>query len=106
MQRIQARNLLIMIGASLILSGCFEDKKSDSEIKSVSFYIHDIDAAHARLHRAKLDGAKGNSDPEAINASLAYDKAVSSSGLKCWKVKPITTAGTDHECLEKLGFMR
>lgn len=110
MQRIQVFQLLIGCGLVVALSGCFgEDPKqpgASGKPLSVSDYLHDIDKARARVHRANIDGAAALNDPDALNASAAVAKSMSPSINKCWPVKPSITENTDHDCLDKLGFVR
>lgn len=109
MQRIQKRKLLILAGLSLVLAGCFGDSPSAPsvpKVKSVADYLHDIDGARARVHRAQIDGAASMKDEDALNASSAVAKAMSPGIMNCWPVKPSSTANTNHECLDKLGYVR
>ena len=97
MQRIQTRKLLIVAGFSLVLAGCFGESPnapSVPKVKSVADYLHDI------------DGAASMKDEDALNASSAVAKAMSPGIMNCWPVKPSSTANTNHECLDKLGYVR
>ena len=109
MQRIQKLKLLIASLGVFVLAGCFgEDPKQSNtnKISSVSEYLHDIDKARARVHRANIDGAASLTNQDAINASMAVAKSMDPGFLKCWPVKPVITENTDHACLDKLGFVR
>ena len=109
MSRIQALRLLISLGVSVALCGCLDsDPKNVASTKalSVSDYMHDIDLARARLHRAKIDGAASEGNPDVINASIAVENAMGPSAMRCWPVKPSSTANVDHGCLDKLGYVR
>ena len=109
MQRIQARKLLIVAALPLVLAGCFGDSPKAPEVtkaKSVAEYLHDIDSARARVHRAQIDGAASMKDEDALNASSAVAKAMSPGIMNCWPVKPSNTANTNHDCLDKIGYVR
>lgn len=107
MQRIQTRFLLISISVCGFLSGCFgDDKPTATKPRTVSEYLHDIDAARARIHRSEVDGAKAMQEEDVLNASAAHAKSQYPEFLACWPVKPVNTANTDHACLDKKGFVR
>ena len=109
MSRVQAFRLLMALGVSFGLAGCLDSdpKKAESNKPlSVSDYMHDIDRARARLHRAKIDGAASEGNPDVINASIAVANAMGPSAMRCWPVKPSSTANVDHACLDKLGYVR
>ena len=112
MQRIQTRKLLIVAALPLVLAGCFGDSPKAPEAakpakpKSVAEYLHDIDGARARVHRAQIDGAASMKDEDALNASSAVAKAMSPGIMNCWPVKPSSTANTNHDCLDKMGYVR
>jgi len=69
--------------------------------------MHDMDAAKAMLDTYHKNPTKFEKDPSAINASEAVaDRMMKSSLWKCWPNKKITTANTDHDCLDKEGYKR
>lgn len=86
------------------LSACNEPAEKP---KTVADYMHDIDAANARLHVAKTQNtADSLKDADAQNASQAVANAMDPTFLKCWPTKPVITANTDHACLDAHGFLR
>ncbi|MDS9990853.1 hypothetical protein RAC83_002196 [Xylella fastidiosa] len=98
MQRIQTFRLL-MVCAVLLICACSREK-----VPSTSEYLHDIDAARAMNKLASTDPAKYQNDPRWTNATGAV---VQLEGLQeCWPTKPISTATTDHDCLDRKGFKR
>ncbi|HHW4679570.1 MAG TPA: hypothetical protein ACQGQH_09090 [Xylella sp.] len=100
MQRVQTFRLL-MVCTVLVMGACTREK-----VPSTSEYLHDIDSARAMLKLAATDTAKYQNDPRVINASAAVAKLSSDSFLKCWPTKPVSTATTDHACLDEKGFKR
>ena len=102
MQRIQPYRLLIVVPLYFGLAGC-----NNNRAPSVAEYMHDLDAAQAKLQEAKLDPVKAQTDRAMINASNAVaDSMVSSKLLECWHNKPKSTATTDHACLDAKGYKR
>lgn len=102
MQRIQPYRLLITFLFFLGLTGC-----NNNKAPSVAEYMHDLDAANAKLQEAKLDPVKAQTDRAMINASNAVAQVIDSSSLlECWHHKPISTATTDHACLDAKGYKR
>lgn len=90
----------------IFVSGCKTDKP-ETKIKTVAEYMHDIDAANARVHVAQTQNqAEAMQDKDAINASLAVANAMDPTYLDCWPKKPVITANTDHACLDSHGFVR
>lgn len=111
MQRIQAVGVLTMktrktiviflaTGAMLLGAGCGQHKA-----RSVADYIHDVDAANAVMKDAKLHPEK-TGDQDVINASTAAAQTLVASVAECWPTKPISSATTDHECLDRKGYKR
>ncbi|MCD8459783.1 hypothetical protein LPH44_11970 (plasmid) [Xylella taiwanensis] len=97
MQRVQTFRLL-MVFTVLLMGACSREK-----VPSTSEYLHDIDSARAMLKLAATDPAKYENDPRWTNASAAIVKL--EFLRECW-TKPISTATTDHACLDKEGFKR
>ena len=100
MQRVQAFNLLMFLCACL--SGCGE-----AAYKSVGQHLHDIDNAREVIKRGALDPAKNATDKDYINASAATARVSNVDVNKCWggsSGRRVSTANTDHACLERLGF--
>ncbi len=98
MQRIQTFRLL-MVCAVLLICACSREKGA-----LTPEYLHDIDAARAMNKPASTDPAKYQNDPRWTNATGAV---VQLEGLQeCWPTKPISTATTDHDCLDRKGFKR
>ncbi|ADN62003.1 hypothetical protein XFLM_11955 (plasmid) [Xylella fastidiosa subsp. fastidiosa GB514] len=83
----------------LLMGACTKEK-----VPSTSEYLHDIDAARAMLDLAATDRAKYQNDPRGINASDAVAKTEFLQ--ECWPTKPISTATTDHDCLDRKGYKR
>lgn len=100
MQRIQTFRLLIVCTV-LVITACSREK-----VPSTSEYLHDIDAANAMLDLYATDPAKYKNDPRVTNASAAVSYLSSDSFLKCWPTKPVSTATTDHACLDRKGYKR
>ncbi|HHW4669131.1 MAG TPA: hypothetical protein ACQGQJ_05895 [Xylella fastidiosa subsp. multiplex] len=100
MQRIQTFRLL-MVCAVLLICACSREK-----VPSTSEYLHDIDAAKAMLKLYATNPAKYQNDPAVINTSEAVAKLDIQSFLDCWPTKPVSTATTDHDCLDRKGFKR
>ncbi|KXB09899.1 hypothetical protein ADT28_00360 (plasmid) [Xylella fastidiosa] len=98
MRKVQTFRLSI-ICALLLMGACTKEK-----VPSTSEYLHDIDAARAMLDLAATDTAKYRNDPRGINAS----EAVAKIGFlqECWPTKTISTATTDHDCLDRNGYKR
>ncbi|RWA37089.1 hypothetical protein XfCFBP8078_09540 [Xylella fastidiosa subsp. multiplex] len=90
-----------MVCAVLLICACSREK-----VPSTSEYLHDIDAAKAMLDLYATDHAKYQNDPRVTNASAAVSYLSSDSFLKCWPTKPVSTATTDHDCLDRKGFKR
>ncbi|MDS9990854.1 hypothetical protein RAC83_002197 [Xylella fastidiosa] len=85
----------------LLMGACTKEK-----VPSTSEYLHDIDAAKAMLDLYATDHAKYQNDPRVTNASAAVSYLSSDSFLKCWPTKPVSTATTDHDCLDRKGYKR
>ncbi|MDS9990855.1 hypothetical protein RAC83_002198 [Xylella fastidiosa] len=85
----------------LLMGACTKEK-----VPSTSEYLHDIDAARAMNKLASTDPAKYENDPRWTNASAAV--AQLSGLLECWpdSTKPVSTATTDHDCLDRKGYKR
>ncbi len=98
MQRIQTFRLL-MVCTVLLMSACSREK-----VPSTSEYLHDIDAAEAMNKLASTDPAKYENDPRWTNSSAAVAKI--EFLRECWPTKPISTATTDHDCLDRKGYKR
>ncbi|NRP55982.1 hypothetical protein AA93_12110 [Xylella fastidiosa subsp. pauca 11399] len=100
MRKVQTFRLSI-ICALLLMGACTKEK-----VPSTSEYLHDIDAANKMNQLAKTNPAKYQNDPAAINATGALVQ-IQMEGLgKCWPTKPISTATTDHDCLDREGYKR
>ncbi|WP_228488447.1 hypothetical protein [Caenimonas koreensis] len=111
MQRIQ-KLLVITAAASaaivaLSLAGC---GKVGEKVPSAADYLHDIDAARAKVKEYQGDPAKLQNDAAVINASQAVAKLGSDRVLQCWgktsAERHVATANTNHECLDAQGFKR
>ncbi|MDD0927897.1 hypothetical protein LOD59_09705 [Xylella fastidiosa subsp. multiplex] len=85
----------------LLMGACTKEK-----VPSTSEYLHDIDAAKAMLKLYATNPAKYQNDPAVINASEAVAKLDIQSFLDCWPTKPVSTATTDHDCLDRKGYKR
>lgn len=111
MQRIQ--KLLVIAAATsavivgLSLTGC---SKVGEKVPSAADYLHDIDAARAKVKEYQREPTKLQNDPAVINASQALAKLGSDRVLVCWgktsAERHVATASTNHECLDALGFKR
>jgi len=103
MQRIQKSWRLLVGGALGLLVAC----NPTAKVMTTSEYLHDIDAARLQVQKGKTDPAKYMSDPATINASNALAAVSTSLGPYCWpKQSPISSATTDHACLDAKGFKR
>lgn len=101
MQRVQTSIVLIAL-AAFSLAGCGSEKH-----KSVADYLHDIDSARSLLKEVGKDPAKYASDPNAMNAAQANSLISISKVNDCWpKAESITTANTNHACLDAAGYKR
>ena len=103
MQRVQASIVLIAV-AAFSLAGCGNEKH-----KSVADYLHDIDSARSLLKEVGKDPAKYASDPNAMNAAEANSLLSISKVNDCWpkaESNRITTANTNHACLDAAGYKR
>ena len=103
MQRVQASIVLIAV-AAFSLAGCGNEKH-----KSVADYLHDIDSARSLLKEVGKDPAKYASDPTAMNAAQANSLISISKVNDCWPKADsnrITTANTNHACLDAAGYKR
>ena len=103
MQRVQTSIVLIAL-AAFSLAGCGNEKH-----KSVADYLHDIDSARSLLKEVGKDPAKYASDPNAMNAAQANSLISISKVNECWpkaESNRITTANTNHACLDAAGFKR
>ena len=103
MQRVQASIVLIAV-AAFSLAGCGNEKH-----KSVADYLHDIDSARSLLKEVGKDPAKYASDPNAMNAAQANSLISISKVNDCWPKADsnrITTANTNHACLDAAGYKR
>ena len=103
MQRVQTSIVLIAL-AALSLAGCGSEKH-----KSVADYLHDIDSARSLLKEVGKDPAKYASDPNAMNAAQANSLISISKVNDCWpkaESNRITTANTNHACLDAAGYKR
>lgn len=103
MQRVQASIVLIAV-AAFSLAGCGNEKH-----KSVADYLHDIDSARSLLKEVGKDPAKYASDPNAMNAAQANSLISISKVNDCWpkaESNRITTANTNHACLDAAGYKR
>ena len=101
MQRIQKFGLLIAV-AGIFLGGCIKEKT-----KTVSEYLHDIDAAKSAILVYDNDRGNNQNNPDFINALTAKGKVQSLND--CWPKKDVdrfTTANTDHACLDAAGYKR
>ena len=77
--------------------------------KSVADYLHDIDSARSLLKEVGKDPAKYASDPNAMNAAQANSLISISKVNDCWpkaESNRITTANTNHACLDAAGYKR
>ncbi|EWG13439.1 hypothetical protein DF22_003270 [Xylella fastidiosa] len=83
----------------LLMGACTKEK-----VPSTSEYLHDIDAAEAMNKLASTDPAKYENDPRWTNSSAAVAKI--EFLRECWPTKPISTATTDHDCLDRKGYKR
>ena len=102
MQRIQAFKLLGLV--CMVVSGCGE-----AAYKSVGQHLHDIDNAREVIKRMALDPAKNATDKDYINASAAIARVSYVDVNKCWvgsSGRRVSTANTDHACLERAGFSK
>ena len=103
MQRVQTSIVLIAL-AAFTLVGCGSEKH-----KSVADYLHDIDSARSLLKEVGKDPAKYASDPNAVNAAQANSLISISKVNDCWPKTDsnrITTANTNHACLDAAGYKR
>ena len=103
MQRVQSSIVLIAV-AAFSLAGCGNEKH-----KSVADYLHDIDSAGSLLKEVGKDPAKYASDPNAMNAAEANSLISISKVNDCWPKADsnrITTANTNHACLDAAGYKR
>ena len=103
MQRVQTSIVLIAL-AAFSLAGCGSEKH-----KSVADYLHDIDSARSLLKEVGKDPAKYASDPNAMNAAQANSLISISKVNDCWPKTDsnrITTANTNHACLDAAGYKR
>ena len=103
MQRVQASIVLIAV-AAFSLAGCGNEKH-----KSVADYLHDIDSARSLLKEVGKDPAKYASDPNAMNAAQANSLISISKVNDCWpkaESNRITSANTNHACLDAAGYKR
>lgn len=103
MQRVQAFVVLMAV-AAFSLAGCGNEKH-----KSVADYLHDIDSARSLLKEVGKDPAKYASDPNATNAAQANSLISISKVNDCWPKADsnrITTANTNHACLDAAGYKR
>ena len=103
MQRVQTSIVLIAL-AAFSLAGCGNEKH-----KSVADYLHDIDSARSLLKEVGKDPAKYASDPNAMNAAQANSLISISKVNECWpkaESNRITTANTNHACLDAAGYKR
>ena len=103
MQRDQTSIVLIAL-AAFSLAGCGNEKH-----KSVADYLHDIDSARSLLKEVGKDPAKYASDPNAMNAAQANSLISISKVNECWpkaESNRITTANTNHACLDAAGHKR
>jgi len=104
--------ILFMIAylASLAgLVGCKDDSKKAEAVPTVGQYLHDIDKAKTMLVLIKNDPTKYATDPSALNAQMAI--ARKEGLLDCWPQRNgafhvVTTAATDHACLDNKGYTR
>ena len=95
MQRIQALGLLIAI---TLLAACGQQGDLGKPL-TVGQYLHDVDLAREVVKKGRSDPAKYQNDPAYINANTAMSKF--GGGLnKCWAGEQISTANTDHACLD------
>lgn len=85
-----------------VISGC---TNKTEKMMSVADYLHDIDAADAELKTVQQHPELSTSQ-NAINASAA--SAQVPFLLDCWPKKngPVSTANTDHACLDAHGYKR
>jgi hypothetical protein len=109
MQRIQ-KLLIVLAVTPFFLTACKDGKTPTEAVTSnhmtVSQFLHDIDAAEAVMKKGNNDLAKYANDANFLNASAAHAKTAGDSVMACWPKKPKSTAGTDHGCLDKLGYTR
>lgn len=101
MQRVQTFWLLISI-ATVFISACTNEKS-----KTVSEYLHDIDAAKVAIKQYDNDRGNNQNNPDFINALAAKEKIQFLN--ECWHKKDsdrFTTANTDHGCLDNKGYKR
>lgn len=103
MQRVQT-SIVLMAVAAFTLAGCGNEKH-----KSVADYLHDIDSARALLKEVGKDPAKYAGDANAMNAAQANSLISVSKVNDCWPKSDsnrITTANTNHACLDAAGYKR
>lgn len=101
MQRVQEIKLLSAF-ALTILVGCQEKNTTVSE------YLHDMDYTKQQLAIYRNDLGKYENDPNYRNAVEA-DLLTQTTVLRCWPKKPsprVTTANTNHQCLDDAGYKR
>lgn len=103
MRRIQT--LWLLIAACLLSIGGCSKNTEESNVKTVSQYLHDIDSARVAIKKYSDNVGQNRENPDFINALSARNKIQFLND--CWPKKEkdrFTTANTDHACLEKNGF--
>ena len=105
MKKIHAFGLLAM--GFVLLSACTQQSDLGKPL-TVGQYLHNIDFARSILRKANNDKAKYQNDPAYINANSAVAASMTAGDamLACWPKKPVSTATTDHDCLDRLGYAR
>ncbi|MCW5223649.1 hypothetical protein D5041_21430 (plasmid) [Verminephrobacter aporrectodeae subsp. tuberculatae] len=73
------------------------------KVPTVAEYLHDIDSANEMIKKAEKN-------PEKYRGTRTVDNAVraiyGAADLRCWPSESISTATTDHACLDAKGYKR
>ncbi|MCW5223648.1 hypothetical protein D5041_21435 (plasmid) [Verminephrobacter aporrectodeae subsp. tuberculatae] len=73
------------------------------KVPTVAEYLHDIDSANEMMKKVDKNPEKYRGTPAVTNAVIAIYGA---PNLRCWPSEAISTATTDHACLDAKGYKR